>query len=266
MQRQCLEVQAVQRALDILEVVGNSVQPVSLKELAYHTALPKSTAYRLLGNLEHRGYVRCSGDGSYQLGLKLLMMSQRVEQAFELKHLVRPFLLELNERFKETVHLGVLEQNRVLYVDSVESPQPIRLVAETGSTNAAYCTSLGKALLIRHSDEAIRQILTADGMQKRTDYTITAEDAFFAAMAQTRQLGYALDNMESAPECRCVGAPIYNHRGQAVAAISISGPATRFSLTLIANEAAPELLEDSRQISRFLGLMQESRLSGGRAL
>ena len=75
--RNCLKVQSLQRALDILEVVGKSEQPVALKEIAVVTGLPKSTVYRLLSNLEEREYVRCNVDASYQLGLRLLLLAQQ---------------------------------------------------------------------------------------------------------------------------------------------------------------------------------------------
>jgi DNA-binding IclR family transcriptional regulator len=255
MNKSFLEVQSLQRALDILESIASSGKPVSLKALTSATELPKSTVYRLLGNLEHREYVRCNPDGSYQLGLKFLMLSQRADQSFELKHLVHPFLLQLSERTRETVHLGMLYKDRVVYVDTVDSPQTIRLVARLGSSNPVHCTSLGKALLIATADEEIRRILDTEGMERRTEYTITSPTAMFSEMAKVRQLGYALDEMESATECRCVGAPIYNHEGVIVAAISISGPSGRFSSKVIKQEVAPILLAATQKISRFLGMM-----------
>jgi DNA-binding IclR family transcriptional regulator len=154
-----LEVQSLQRTFDILEVVGNSVKPVSLKYITDETKLPKSTVYRLLNNLENRGYVQCDSNGNYRLGMQILMMSQRAEQKFEIKHVARKYLQQLNVFTMETVHLGTLEKNRVLYVDTVESPHALRLVAKLGTTNSVHCTALGKALLCKHEDEAIREIL-----------------------------------------------------------------------------------------------------------
>lgn len=254
MQKNSVEVQALQRALDILEVIGNSSSPVTLKNITAMVDLPKSTVYRLLSNLESRGYVRCGNDGRYTLGLKLLMMSQRMEQGFELKHVARPYMVKLNELSKESVHLGVLNNNKVLYVDTIDSPQVIRLVAEVGSTNAVHCTALGKALLIGHSDDAIKQVLHDAGMEKRTPYTLVTPESFLAEMQIVRAQGYALDVCESNEHCCCVSAPIYNHHGDVVAAISISGPASRVSRDLMKNELAPKLKEATQAISQFLGL------------
>lgn len=256
MDKTFLEVQSLQRALNILEAIGDSSKPISLKALTESTGLPKSTAYRLLANLENRGYVRCNSDGSYQLGMKFLMLSQRVNQCFELKHVVRPFLHQLNEKTAETVHLGMLDKTKIVYVDTVESQQAVRLVAQLGSNNSVHCTSLGKAMLMNTPDEEIVRILEAEGMEARTDYTLTTVADFLADMSEVRKRGYALDNRESALECRCVGAPIVNNAGEVLAAISISGPASRFTLQTIHNEAATLLLDAVKQVSRFLGMIR----------
>lgn len=253
MQNSNLEVQSLQRALDIIEVIGNRAKPVYFKTIIEATKLPKSTVYRLISNLEHRGYVTCNNDGTYQLGLKLLMMSQRVDQNFELKHLVRPFLEDLNEQFKETVHLGILENNKVVYVDSVESPMSVRLVAKIGSTNAVHCTALGKSLLIKHTDQNIRALLLEAGMEKRTHKTITNPDDYIAEMEKVRRQGYALDDTESENAGRCVSAPIYNYKEIAVAAISISGISSRFSMRIIEKDVIPVLLKTTLEISKTLG-------------
>ncbi|MBZ4654803.1 MAG: transcriptional regulator, IclR family [Peptococcaceae bacterium] len=252
-----LEVQSLQRAFDILEVIGNSSRPVNLKTLTEATGLAKSTVYRLLNNLEGRDYVRCNPDGTYQLGLKLLLMSQRVDQKFELKNLARPFLKKLNDLTRETVFLGILEKNKVLYVDMVESPHPVRLVAKIGTTNHVHCTSLGKALLMGHSEEAILDILNDQGMENRTEFTLVTPEAFLKEMELTRKRGYALDNRESEDECRCVGAPIYDHKGKVIAAVSISGPHSRFTLELIEKEVAEKLINITGQISNSLGLISK---------
>lgn len=255
MQRNYVEVQSLQRALDILEVISSSEAPVSLRFLTQETELPKSTVFRLLGNLEHRGYIRCNTDGTYQLGLRLLSMAQRMEQGFELKHLARPFLVQLNDRTRETVHLGVLDHDRIIYVDTVESPQPVRLVASLGASNPIYCTSLGKALMITVSDSEIASLLSEHGMPRRTDYTLVTPEQFLEEMKLVRQRGYAFDNLESADGCRCVGAPIFNHKKQAIAAISVSGPASRFTPELIEKDVVPLLLEATQQISHILDVI-----------
>lgn len=251
-----LEVQSLQRTFDILEVVGNSVKPISLKYITDVTKLPKSTVYRLLNNLENRDYVRCDSNGNYRLGMQLLMMSQRAEQKFEIKHLSRKYLLELNVFTKETIHLGTLEKNRVLYADTVESPHALRLVAKLGTTNSVHCTGLGKALLCQHEDDTIRELLLTEGMGRRTEYTLTTPDDYIKDLDTVRTKGYAVDDCESELDARCIAAPIFDNAGKVIAAISISGLASRFSRTYIEEKVVERLLAATREISRTLGYVE----------
>lgn len=253
MEKSFLEVQVLQRAMDILEVIGTSAEPVSLKGITDRVGLPKSTVYRILSNLEARGYVCCSSEGRYRLGLKFLTLGQKAEQGFELKRVARPHMARLNQFTSESVHLGVLAKNRVLYVDSIDSPHSIRLVAQIGGTNALHCTSLGKALLIAHDDEEIRQMLTEAGMERRTHYTLATPDAFLKEMEVVRRVGFSFDDRESGDDCFCLGAPIYNHFGQVTAAISVSGPISRVSRRIAETVVAPRLLEATRAVSKALG-------------
>ncbi|WP_122630461.1 IclR family transcriptional regulator [Lucifera butyrica] len=251
-----LEVQVLHRAFDILELIGNCAEPVSLKQITDATGLPKSTVYRLLSNLENRNYVCCDNHGSYHLGFQLLMISQWAEREFEIKQLARNPLETLNEFTKETVHLAVLEKNRVLYVDTVESPHALRLVAKLGTTNFVHCTALGKVLLMKHSDEEILEILEQEGMERKTEYTLTTPADFLREMRAVRKRGYALDERECELDGRCVAAPIYDKTEKVVGAVSISGLASRFSLDFIEQEVVGKLLANTRHISRVLGYVK----------
>lgn len=253
MEKHVLEVQVLQRAMDVLEVIGTGTEPASLKSITEKVGLPKSTVYRILSNLESRGYVCCSSEGRYRLGLTFLTLGHKAEQGFELKRLARPQMAKLNQQFSESVHLGVLARNRVLYLDSIDSPHSIRLVAQIGGTNSLHCTSLGKALLITHSDEEIRNILTEAGMERRTHYTLATPEAFVKEMEVVRRNGFGFDDRESGDDCFCIGAPIFNHLGQVAAAISVSGPISRMTRRTVETAVAPKLLDATRTISRLLG-------------
>ncbi len=253
MQRNCLEVQSLQRAVDILEFIGNNPAPVSLKTITNSVQLPKSTVYRMLSNLELRGYICCGNDGGYRLGYKFMMMGQRVEQGFEVKHLARPHMSILNNSSKESVHLAVLNKGRVLYVDTFDSPLPVRLVAKIGGTNSVHCTALGKALLSGHNDAQIEEILAEHGMEKRTRFTLETPQQFLVEMEAVRRQGYAFDYRESDLECSCISAPVYNYQGKVVAAISVSGPVNRFGRDMMVTKVAPKLLAAAQTISQALG-------------
>jgi len=257
-----LEVQSLMRALDILEAVGASEHSVSLKTITERVKLPKSTVYRLLSNLESREYIRCNIDGTYQLGLKLLTVSLQVEQNFELKQAVRPYLIAMNESTQETVHLAILQGGKVVYIDTVESPQSIRLVAKIGASNPMHCTALGKALLFTESNEEIARLLKLHGMEKRTEFTLRGIQEFLTELSECKERGYAFDERESALDARCVGAPIFGPQGSAIAAISVSGPAVRYSREM-ADQVGQKLVQVAKEIKEVLSIKNDKRRSNG---
>ena len=248
-----VEIQSLQRAFDLLDIIGGSSAPLALKEISVQAALPRSSTYRFLRNVEQRGYIRCDTNGKYHLGLKFLLLQQQGDQDFELKKLARPFLERLREATGETVHLGVLFQNRVLYVDSVESPHLIRMVAQIGSTIGVYCTALGKALLMNLDNEEVLKILETETMVQRTESTLLTPDAYLADIERTRLWGYGMDAQESSEDSRCISAPILDNQGRAIGAISISGPSSRFGKEEIENVAVPALLAATSELSDLLG-------------
>jgi len=258
-----LEVQVLQRAIDILEVIGNSSQPVGLKGITEQVGLPKSTVYRLLSNLEARGYVCCGSDGGYLLGMMFMTLGQRAEKGFDLKRIARPHLTKLNEITRESVHLGTLFRNRVFYLDSIDSPNSIRLVAQIGGSNSIHCTSLGKILLIKHTDAEIKSLLEQEGMEPRTHHTLLTVEAFLKEMEVVRRRGIAFDDRESGEECFCTGAPIYNHLGQIVAGISVSGPTSRVSRSWAEAGVVAKLLEATSAISKSLGYSSQVEVKAG---
>ena len=247
------DIQSLQRAFDLLDIVGSSESPLTLKEIAIEASLPRSSTYRFLRNLEYRGYLRCDDEGQYHLGLKFLFLQQKGEQKYELKNLARPYIERLSAATGETVHLGVLFANRVLYMDSLESSQLIRMVAQVGSTIGVYCTSLGKALMMDRTDDEIKEVLKSEPMTKLTQWTLTSEKSVLDAVKQARVDGFALDERESSPDSRCVGAPIRDREGRIVGAISVSGPLSRMTGAYIKEVVVPALLKETGEISGALG-------------
>src|SRR5512135_1219327 len=139
-------VEAVAKALDILEVFSNS-EGLTLNEISQRVGLNKSRTFRLLYTLAERGYVVRSSDGlRYSLGVKLLERASNVHR--NVKDVARPVMLELQERFNETVNLSVLDDSgNVLYLDIAESSRPFRMTATVGCRMPAHITSMGKAML-----------------------------------------------------------------------------------------------------------------------
>jgi DNA-binding IclR family transcriptional regulator len=243
----------VSKVLDILEFLAQQNPASGLTGLSESLNMPKSTLFRYLVTLEDRGYVRKNPrNGEYALGLKILELSTWALGHMTVHEVALPYLRALLDQFQETVNLGVLEHNEVVYVEILESPQFFKMAAHVGGRDSVHSTSIGKAILASLREEEVRQIAHTTGLPKHTQKTITSLPQLKEELASIRQHGYAIDSGENEEGACCVGAPIFDHRGDVIAAISISGPDQRFSAGKI-EEVGAALVEVTRQVSQEMG-------------
>ncbi|MGH2372861.1 MAG: IclR family transcriptional regulator [bacterium] len=245
-------VDAVDRALTVLELVRDGGRPLSLLEISRQLGIVKSSAFRLLRTLERRGYVeRADGDGHYSLGSNSLRFGRATIPHRPLSELALPHMRRLLDRFGETLNLGVLRDGEVLYLEMLESPHSFRMAAKLGSQSPVHCSALGKALAAHLGDEDVDQIIRKRGLPALTSRTITSGAAWKRELARTRSRGYSEDNGETEPGASCIGAPLFGADGGVVGAISLSGPASR--VRALKARAVPALVEACGAISRALG-------------
>jgi IclR family transcriptional regulator, acetate operon repressor len=227
-------IRAVDRVLDILDFLQGANGGVALGDLSQAAGLPKSSAFRYLATLESRGYVVRDTDGeSYRLGLAFRPMRPR--DLSLLAAIARPRMEELCRRFEETINLGVLDGNRVAYLEMVESPRAMRFAARPGHRDPIHSSALGKALAGRLAEAEVRRILAVEGMPGLTERTITEPDSYLRELADVRAQGFALDNGENEDGGRCVGVALPE---PLPAALSLSAPAARFPSDRVAEVAA----------------------------
>lgn len=230
-------VRAVDRTCAILDLLQGSIEGVSLIDVAQATELPKSSAFRYLWTLEAHRYVERSPDtGLYRLGLGFVGMQSR--QVEVLRQRARPWLEELRDAFGETVNLGILDGDSIIYLDIVESRRGVRLAARRGDRDPLHATALGKAVAAYLPEAQVQEILTHSGMPPRTDATITNRDDFLSELDKIRRSGYAVDNEENEIDGRCVAVPIVGIN--LPTAVSLSAPAARFPMARV-REAATAL-------------------------
>lgn len=248
-------VQSVERALSIIEILAENREPMSLGDVAVKSGLKPSTAHRLLGTLIYRGFVEQNQDGRYGLTMKLFHIGNSVASAIDLRQVARPFMRELQEKTNETVNLAVLEQGEVVYVDQLESNNivVVRMFARAGSRGPAYCTGSGKVLLAGLDDEELDRYLKNTQFQRFTSDTITDPNMMYKELQRVRRDGYAMDLGERDEGVRCVAAPIKDHRGKVIAALSVSGPSMRMTPSYISNELCLLVKDVAARLSRQLG-------------
>ncbi len=253
-------VQTIERASSILDILGQSPQGISIRELSTKIKLPKGTTHRLLSSLSYFGYVhRDPKTRSYFLGLKLVELGQLLLSQLDLRKEAEPFLRDLAERTKETVHLVFLDRNEIVYIDKLETdqnPSGLRMASRVGLRNPAHSCAVGKVLLADLPEEALNNFIKEKGLAKRTENTIANPTQLKEHLSLVRAQGYAIDDEENEKGIRCVAAPIRNEAGRAVAAVSISGPAFRITKKVIQESLKKEVIETALKISQRLGFRE----------
>ncbi len=216
-------IRAVERAIAILRAFSPQTPSLGVSDLARRLGLHKSTVHRLLATLEREGFVvQDPASGQYRLGLQLFELGSLVVASIELRKVARPYLEEVHRACGETVHLAILDEGEVVYIDKLEGTRGVRMFSSIGRRSPAHCTGLGKVLLAWQPAGVLEQIIQRRGLRVYTSRTITSPETLRDHLALVRQRGYSVDNGEHEEFIRCAAAPVFDHTGQAVAAVSIA--------------------------------------------
>jgi IclR family transcriptional regulator, KDG regulon repressor len=223
-------VQSVERTLDIVEALSVNRTGIGVTELSKTLNLHKSTVHRLLTTLMVRKYVeQDSESGKYRLSVKLFELGNAVLSKLNMRAHALPFLRELRERCRETVQLSIVDQNEVLFIDVLESPEKIGVKAQIGERAPLYCTASGKIWLAGLPDERFYEVTRGIEMKPRTQKTVTDFEVLKEQIRRIKEEGVARDQGEYDEEMRGVAAAVKNYRGRTIACISIAVPASRFN-------------------------------------
>lgn len=243
---------SVANATRLMKAFSDNEYEIGISNLARRLSLGKSTVHRLASSLVEAEFLEKNPEtGAYRLGLALFELGMLVRRKMNIVNEARPYLRALMERTGESVHLTVLDHASVLYVNNIASPQAIRMQSNLGARVPAHCCSEGKAMLAYRPAEMVEQIIAA-GLAARTPKTIVKPQRLRAELALVRGRGYALDDEELEIGLRSAAAPIRDHRGEVVAAVSIAGPVQRVSRKSLLRFAV-EVVDAGRAISQRLG-------------
>ena len=224
------KLEGLDRVVAILDLLGESDNSLSLADICQQMELRKSTAHRALMALERTGLIERAPAHRYRLGLKLYDMGHRAVEQIDLRARVHPHLRKLALRVGEVVHLGVLHNTRVVYIDKIEPiSRRVCISSRTGTSNPVYSTSMGKAILAFLPQEEVAKIISHIRFSSFTDKTISTREELLDALERVRRRGYAIDDEEMEIGTRCVGAPIFDADRRVIAALSVSGSASRLA-------------------------------------
>ena len=235
-------VRSVQRALDILELLADGQQGLTLTEFAARLDVPKSSVHALLHTLRRRGYIsQDSGAGTFHLGLRLWELAHAFRLEDALARQARPIMQRVVDEFDEICQLAIRDGQFNVYLAKVDCRQPIRMISQVGVRLYCHATGLGKALLSVEPEEVIEQLYAEATLPRFTEHTITDLATLRAELRRTRERGYAEDREEYMPGLRCVAVPIIVAHGVPPIALSLSIPAQR---------ATPERLAEGVRLLR----------------
>lgn len=252
-------VQVIDRAVQILDCFTFEQPELSVSEIAAKTGLHKSTAHRILMALEYNDIIGQSREtGNYYLGMKLFKLGNQATARIQLREVAKPYLIQLMEDTKETVHLAVLDEDQVLYLEKVEGPHALRMPSRVGRRIPTYCTSLGKAMLSCLEAEHVKEHLQGQRLKAYTRNTIKSIDALLKDLERIRMRGYAIDNEEIELGLRCAGAPIRDYSGCMVGAVSVAGPSARLKEDKL-SVFGTKVMKVAASISRDLGYDPSAR-------
>jgi DNA-binding IclR family transcriptional regulator len=246
---------SVAKAIRLLQAFAPETPELGISDLAKRLGLAKSTVHRLASTLiEARLLEQNAQTVKYRLGLAIFELGALVASQMDVSTQSVPYLERLMEKTGETVHLAILDENEVLYINKIESLKTIRMYSRVGRRGPVYCTGVGKALLAFQPSHKIEEII-ASGLAPQTEHTIVDPETLRRHLADVRARGYAIDNEEIEIGLRCVAAPVRDHSGNVIASISVAGPSQRLTKERLIS-FSPDVIATADTVSQRLGFRE----------
>lgn len=245
-------VQSVDRAISVLEILAQRGE-AGVSEVAADIGVHKSTAFRLLAALEERELVEQTQErGKYRLGFGILRLASAVPGQLDVTHQARALCEQLASAVGETVNIAVRRSHFVVNIDQARGPSAVAAHNWVGELTPLHATSSGKVLLAYMAPEERRKVLASAGLARLTPHTITSQRELETQIETAAQDGYASSIEELEEGLNAVAAPIRDHTGEVIAALSVSGPVYRFTEDRM-REVTPDVVAAAAAISQRMG-------------
>lgn len=225
-------VPALDRALTILELLAKHPEGMRMREIAEKLELPPNSVFRITGVLEERGYLSREGeDMRYRLSRKLLALGYAAIGEDKLLEHSLDVMQQLRDDTEETVLIGVRADLEGIVLEQVAATQPVKFLVDPGTRFPLHTSAPGKVFAAFMKPAEREALLKRIAFKRYTPNTLDSRAKFEVALEEVTQKGYAIDRSEEIEGLHCVGAPIFNHRGDPIAAIWVTGPSFRFPET-----------------------------------
>ena len=244
-----MKLTSLDKSLQVIELLSKHPGGLSLFELSSILDFPKSTVHHILYTLLPYDYVAKDPETrKYSLGFKFLEIGRRILDNIDIRSIGRRYLRELHDECKETVHLAILREAKVIYIDKIDTPAGLSLATYIGFATDPHAAAGGKVLLSELSPPEIANIYQDRPLQVYGKNTITNLDQLLEELETVRGQGYAIDDEEYYEGVRCVAAPI-RAGGEIVAALSITGSIFTMTMERIHRELKELVMGKAREIS-----------------
>jgi len=246
------DITALQRGLRLLHLFSESPRGLTAKQVTALSRLPVSTVHRFLANLVTAGFLNRDAEGTHYLGIACFSIGQAAVGQLDIRRLSLPYLRELNQQTRETIHLTVRHGLSAVYVEKLDSPEPLRIHSRIGAAVPLYCTAVGKVMLAYMPPDEQERVLPELNIKRQTANSVGNLQELKAELYRVRKNGYACDLEENELHIRCVAAPIWDHTGSVQSSVSITAPTVRMPVTRL-RQLAPLIQKAGLQISLELG-------------
>ena len=245
---------SLKKAFSVINLFGrDNKDKWSITEIARALDVRPGSIYPTLHTLEKEKYLYRDSNKKYQLGIKFLERGGTVLENLDIRSRARPVLEELRDELNETVHLGILKDREVVYVDKLEPRRGlIPMYSSIGKKVPVHAAALGKAILAYLPSEKWKEIIEEKGMPGYSSNTITSVEELSDELEAIKARGYAIDNAEHQEELRCIASPVFDHTNSVIAAVSLTLPSIKIDSDEI-KKLAPTLIDHSQKISRKIG-------------
>lgn len=224
-----------ERAFEALEMLSRRPN-FTVSDVMVELDLPKTSAHRLVNNLEAFGYLENGIEsGKYQAGQRLLELALGVLSSSIYQSPVHSLLMELARKTDETCSLGIIKGADVIYVDSAKSKSPLTLYFERGHKAPLHCTSSGRIFLANMPDKLLEAYLLSGPWEQVTPNTIIDPDHLKREVIKTRETGYAINDSEFVVGVVGAAVPVFDNEQNVIACLSLSAPHVRKNLNDMVN-------------------------------
>lgn len=249
-------IHSIGRALDILLLLQQEGREMGVTQISGSLGIYKSTVYRTLTTLENKGFVQQNPDnGKYWLGMKLYSLGMLIREKLPLTQVAHPYAQALSDKFKEVVHISVLDKTAEQYpkhiiLDKVESRQVLSLTPPIGSSAPCHSSAVGKCLLAFAPQKYLEKFIGCP-LSSYTHKTVVNWERLLEQLAEIRRQGYSLDDEELEVGLTCIAGPIFDRQREMIAALSLSGPTSRLRSDRF-DDIVEEITKITRQISALM--------------